>query len=306
MNVFSQYGEEQFIRQILTFVDVIRPGGTFVEFGASRGADNSNFFVFGIEGRQLIQIEMDTKRYKKLMRSAHEFPSMTPIYAQVGTSSNATRGHRLDHILAKHGFDPGNVSIVSIDVDGDDAAIFEDMGLEPLIAIVEFNPWFAIDSAFRNPKGRQIGNSLRELLNVAEALNMYLVHLTQVNAIFAHEELVASIPKVSPADELHRLGHPRFAWGYDGSIVQYFTDGRSVNLDSSIFFNGWSKSVLLQPTPSWLRGFGRKRLIRRTLHTACVLLLHPYATWSAVAHKFGIDHSWSFRRTVLRQKMRER
>jgi hypothetical protein len=43
------------------------------------------------------------------------------------------------------------VSVVSIDIDGDDAAVFENLGFLPEMAIVEFNPTLGVDSIYRNP-----------------------------------------------------------------------------------------------------------------------------------------------------------
>jgi hypothetical protein len=40
---------------------------------------------------------------------------------------------------------------VSLDIDGDDAEVFENLGFLPEMAIVEFNPTLGVDSIYRDP-----------------------------------------------------------------------------------------------------------------------------------------------------------
>jgi hypothetical protein len=66
LNKYSHSCEEELIGEALKFVDAAFPNGMLVEFGGSTGKDNSNLFVFGEQGRELVLIESNPTRLKKL------------------------------------------------------------------------------------------------------------------------------------------------------------------------------------------------------------------------------------------------
>jgi hypothetical protein len=65
LNKYSHSCEEELIGEALKFVDAAFPNGMLVEFGGSTGKDNSNLFVFGEQGRELVLIESNPTRLKK-------------------------------------------------------------------------------------------------------------------------------------------------------------------------------------------------------------------------------------------------
>jgi hypothetical protein len=169
-NKYSQWGEESMIAQAIPALDLVKPGGGFVEFGGSMGKDNSNLFVFGEAGRSLIMIESDASLFLALETSTKTLPSTSAIHATVGYGdvTQGQSGRTLGQILSQNRVDPNNISVVSIDIDSDDAAVFENLGLDPLLVIVEYNNSFPSDVRIRNPRGKQWGNSSLELLEVAK------------------------------------------------------------------------------------------------------------------------------------------
>lgn len=254
-NRYSQGGEESIIKTAIQEI-IRRKGGIgwLVEFGGSRGTDNSNLFRFGEEGFNLIMIEADKSRFIELESKVSELNSVKAICARVGFSANDNLGA----LLLEHNIQSSTVSVVSIDIDSDDAAVFESLGCRPDLAIVEFNPTFSADARYRNPPGSQIGNSIGELLHVAENRSMFPVALTGTNLIFMLEDYRDVFQEINIIEELKKFELIRFAWGYDGSIVRYATNGR--DLSSEIMHNGWNNTLMIQPLPKILRKFGSPKL----------------------------------------------
>lgn len=251
-NLHSQWGEEAAIRQILDELgsDVAhRLGSVWVEFGASEGSDNSNFWAFKDEYR-LVLIEPDPKRFSRLSKMTREFQNVLIMKRWVGFEHGL---NDLSTILRQANVELNNVLGVSIDIDSDDAAVFEAIAFRPMFVIVEFNPLLPSDGRFRNPSGANMGNSLAELVHVGLAKGMFPAALSPTNIIFLSEDLRGRIQEINVPSEVAKLDLPRFGWGYDGTLVRFSTGG----LDSTaeVYHNGWSHSFIFQPAPKSLRGY---------------------------------------------------
>lgn len=278
-NKYSQNGEEAIIRNLLVHVDAIRSSTTLVEFGGSRGKDNSNLFALGEAGRRLVLIESNPRRFAELEVAVKPFPTISGVLAHVGYSglSSRTKNKTLSQILRNVRIEPTDVSVVSIDIDGDDAAVFEGLGFVPDIAIVEYNPTFPADANFRNPKGGAIGNSPSEVARVAKNLGMFLVAATATNLVFMKNQYSSAVKEIKLVETLYDLDLPRFGWGYDGTLVRCSTAGE--NTTQEIYHNGWNDSFLRQPLPKILRKFGgASRLFRLVYFAMTGLLIQPVST----------------------------
>jgi hypothetical protein len=282
--MYSQNGEHQIIAGLIGFLPVEKNPRVLVEFGASRGTDNSNLFTFGESGHPLVLIEASPARYNDLKAAIKPHPSIVGIQAKVLFSGGnglkkkgGGREGRIDDILKANGIDIESVGVVSIDIDGDDAAVFENLGFVPQIVICEFNPTFPSDAIFRNPPGSNIGNSPLEVHRVATGLGMYLVAATETNLIFMKNEYQDRVPKLDLMESIQGLQLTRFAWGYDGTFVRFSTDGE--DLTRGIYHNGWNDSFLRQPLPPVLRRFSNRGRTFRIFYFMIGVIAQPIETF---------------------------
>lgn len=278
-NKYSQNGEELIVANLLPLIDERVPNGIFIEFGGSKGTDNSNLFVFGEKGRQLILIEANARRFNLLSKIIGNQESIYGIQAKVG-HKNGTNGERdttLANILRENKVLSTQVSAVSIDIDGDDAAVFENLGLIPELAIVEFNPTLPVDSFFRNPPGEAIGNSPGELIRVARNLGMFVVGVTPTNLIFMKDYYRDKVKEADVTYEIQRHSLPRFGLGYDGTLIRFLSSG--TNATSEVYHNGWNDSFVRQPLPRFMRTYTKKgKFVRISYFVITGLILQPLVT----------------------------
>lgn len=271
---YSQSNEETAISQVLPLIiERHQQSLSVVEFGASEGIDNSNLLFLAEQGVPTIFIESDAIRYEKLTNNTNSHKNVQRIHASVGF----TEHDNLKTILESNDVATSSVAIVSIDVDGDDAAIFENLAFKPDMVIVEFNPTMSSDARFRNPPGRNIGNSIGELLSVARKLEYFPVCVTGTNLIFLDNSYNGLVEKIIPEEEILKLqSHIRIGWGFDGTLVMYSPDG--TNQIGEIYENWWNGALLIQPLPKFIRKFkgskGNKTIIYLLLFLN-VLIFRP-------------------------------
>jgi hypothetical protein len=262
-NLFSQWGEEAAVAQLLAVTSprdsdnkTSVKSRVLVEFGGSRGTDNSNFYRSAQLGFTVVMIEGDKNRFAGLEKVAKSQSSLIAINEWVEVSNN------LESILQRHSISTQSVEGVSIDIDGDDALIFEHLGVSPQFVIVEHNPTLPMDGRYRNPKGRNIGNNLGELIAVADSKAMYPACLTETNIIFVSEKLRDVVQEIDVNDELSLLGLTRFGLGFDGTLVRFTTSGRDTT--SEFYHSGWNHSLVPQPLPRLLRSINLGRTLTWT------------------------------------------
>jgi len=252
-NRFSQWGEENAVRQLLELVApktqtfrTAEDPGVLVEFGGSRGSDHSNFFRFVDAGPALVMIEGDSDRFHGLESTAARFPSLIAINAWVDDGKNSVA-----EILRRRDINTHNIYGISIDIDGDDALIFETLGVNPCFVVIEHNPALPLDGRFRNPKGRNVGNNLGELVAVAAQRGMFPVCVTETNIIFLDNKYQNIVYEIDVANELKSLDLMRFGIGFDGTLVRYSTLGHDTTAE--FYHNGWAKCLVVQPLPRIIR-----------------------------------------------------
>jgi hypothetical protein len=276
-NRFSQWGEELVVRQLLQFGP---QNPILVEFGGSRGVDNSNMIAQAIDGvADVILIEGSASRYEQLKKNTSSLAKVQAIRAFVGYT---TGEDSLDQILRNNGTDPEDVFGVSIDIDGDDALVFENMGLSPDFVIVEYNPTLPIDGYFRNPPGKNMGSNVSELRRIGIELGYFEAALTPTNLVLVSNRLADRVEKINLLDEANQLDNPKFGIAYDGTIVRF--SGQSITTQE-IMDGGWSRATIIQPLPRWLRElaggpFGHPwgKKVRRIFSVAVAVLARPISS----------------------------
>lgn len=128
-NIYSDNGEDGILKCIMEKLGI--ECGTCCEFGAWDGKYCSNTFNLVKEKNwKALYIEGDEEKYKDLLVTQKEYPTITPVCAFVS-------GTNLDSLILDNGF-PEDLDLLSIDVDSIDYEIWK--GLEkvrPKIVIIE-------------------------------------------------------------------------------------------------------------------------------------------------------------------------
>lgn len=138
-NVFSQVGQDGIIHEIVNRIGPHLPQRkAFVEFGAWDGVYLSNCRWLVEQGWNGVFIEGDAKKYEQLesnYRGLHD--KVKCVNSYVGAPSRGIGTENVASIVRKSGVDPHDVCLVVIDVDGLDLEIFQDLGFQPAVILLE-------------------------------------------------------------------------------------------------------------------------------------------------------------------------
>jgi hypothetical protein len=132
-NVHSQVGKDGVLAEIFRRLKIRT--GVYVEFGAWDGIYLSNGRFLYEQGWKAVLIESNTFRCRNMGKTFQT--NAVIINSMVGAPAHSVKGTRLLDLLATHGVNPEDVSFVSIDVDGPDLEIFEEIGFQPPVVILE-------------------------------------------------------------------------------------------------------------------------------------------------------------------------
>lgn len=173
-NEWSQFGEDGIVAKIFSII-----GETTrfcVEFGAADGVTCSNTKALRERGWEALLIESDRERHGKIQD--------TEISAGVNSMNIEVTPENINHIVGRI-----PVDFISIDVDGNDYAIWEAMKSQPRVVCIEFNASIPPHVSLRQerPDG-QLGSSALILCHLAESKGYMLVSLTKGNLIFVLKE----------------------------------------------------------------------------------------------------------------------
>jgi len=138
-NVYSQVGQDGIIHEILNRVGSRLPTRkTFVEFGAWDGVYLSNCRWLVEQGWCGIFIEGDVKKYARLESNYRELrDTITCVNSYVGAPNRGIGTENVAGIIRKAGVSLNDVCLMVIDVDGLDLEIFQDLGLQPAVILIE-------------------------------------------------------------------------------------------------------------------------------------------------------------------------
>ena len=247
--IFSQFGEDGIILEILNRFTKKNLDNWCVEFGARDGISDSNTqnLIKNYKYKAVL-IEGDKKYFTELCKN---FPQEEIV--KINKFVNFDGQNKLDNLLKSTNI-PKNFDFLSIDIDGCDYYIFESLSeYKPKILSIEFNQLIPNAVEFVQKKDFKIkqGCSARSLVNLAKKKNYELVASTLTNLFFVDKSYSNMILKNSvnlndliDDKEIQNYIFP----GYDGSLQTT----KPLKL-------GWHKIKIrnkdIQPLPSFLRYF---------------------------------------------------
>lgn len=186
---YSQAGESGILEEIFNRIET--ENKYYVEFGAGDGYSLSNTAHFRVnKGWDGLLLEADENKIPK-----NEADSLN-LKKELITSDN------INEIFKKYNV-PNNFGILSIDIDGDDAYVFESLNMnifKPDVIIIEFNPGLPNHKRIKvkEQKGNlsngnlhargYIGANICELYEIAKSKGYEFVTTHSVNAFFIKKE----------------------------------------------------------------------------------------------------------------------
>lgn len=186
-NVYSQNGEDGVCAQLLER-GILRPEGVCVELGAWDGVHLSNTFRLVREcGYHAYYIEGDAERFQALRATAAQHRNIRPIHAFASADPASERA--LEALLRRAGC-PREIDVLSIDVDGEDYALFESLQeLSPRVVIVEVNSAYPPGVELTHRPPRVQGSSFSAMLKLGRQKGYrFLCHTG--NMFFLRADLV--------------------------------------------------------------------------------------------------------------------
>ena len=218
--IYSQFGEDGLIKEILNRIEFKNLDKWCVEFGARDGISDSNAHnLIKNYDYKAVLIEGDKKYFKKLCKNfiSDKIIKLNKFIDFYGDNS-------LDNVLKKTQI-PKNFDFLSIDIDGCDYFIFESMDLyRPKIVCIEFNHLIPNEVEFIQEKNFNIkqGTSALSLINLAKNKDYLLVGSTLSNLFFvdrAYKKYVLGnseihLDNIRSDKKIKNIIFP----GYDGSL----------------------------------------------------------------------------------------
>lgn len=195
-NVTSQWGEDGIIEEI--FKRIGHANGSkdvlCVEFGAWDGKHMSNTWnLWHEKAWSALLIEGNKQRCSKLKEDVKNYPKVIPYQAYVEKNG----ANSLDAILEK--LNVKEVSLLSIDIDGDDYYILESLKIKPSVIIIEYNPTIPPSISMVQKLGEYFGSSAKAIMDLAKIKGYSLSAITETNCIFVRD---SEFPKldIQPVD----------------------------------------------------------------------------------------------------------
>ena len=167
-NIHSQIGQDGILQEIFKRLDIKK--GFFCEFGAWDGIYLSNCRKLVEEGWAGVFIEGNDKKFKDLSLQYQNYSDIHCISAFVGAPKRGIMGDPLFTVLKNNNINPARIDFLSIDIDGCDLEIFEEINFRPKVVLLEGGLHFApqvtgraavkVRNTFHHP--------LREIINTVE------------------------------------------------------------------------------------------------------------------------------------------
>ena len=164
--IYSQFGEDGIINEILNRIGENNIDKWCVEFGARDGISDSNTYnLIKNNNYKAVLIEGDKKYYKKLCKNfiSDEIIKLNKFVDFEGNNS-------LEKILQSTKV-PKNFDLLSIDIDGCDYFIFKSLEIyRPKILCIEFNHLIPNEVEFIQKKNFKIkqGSSAKSIIKLAK------------------------------------------------------------------------------------------------------------------------------------------
>ena len=184
--IYSQFGEDGILLEILNRLKNKNLDKWCVEFGAKDGISYSNTYnLIKHYNYNAVLIEGDKKYFKKLSKN---LPQKNII--KINKFVNFSGPNNLDEILGSTVI-PENFDILSIDIDGCDFYIFESLiKYKPKIVCIEFNHLIPNSVEFVQKKDFKIkqGSSAKSLIKLAGKKDYKLVGSSFSNLFFIDKD----------------------------------------------------------------------------------------------------------------------
>lgn len=175
-NIYSQFGEDGIIEKIFSIIGT--KSKVCVEFGAWDGEYLSNTAnLWKNHEWKAILVESDAERIKQVTH-----PNVVAINATVGTTIDDS----IDHILNQQKV--VDIDFMSIDIDGNDYHILDNLICKPRVICIEYNPTIPFWIDCYQEDNQQFGASLKALNRLAVGKNYFLVSVTDTNLFFVKNE----------------------------------------------------------------------------------------------------------------------
>lgn len=188
-NVWSQRGDDGIIRHILQVLGVEK--GFFVEFGAWDGIHFANSRALAQRDWSGCFIEGDAARAERLRANYRERPDILCLREMV-VATPGSGGKTLDEI-AQENFPTQQIDFLSIDVDGLDYRLFEEMKIRPSVVCMEggfaWHPRFA-QRLPDEVAGLNLGQPLAVMIEIARRKSYTPICYNQ-NMYFVVDEYAA-------------------------------------------------------------------------------------------------------------------
>ncbi len=217
--IYSQFGEDGIIQEIIKRVGEKNLDKWCVEFGAKDGISDSNTYnlIKNLDYNAVL-IEGDKKFFNELKSNIK-----TDKVVKINKFVSFEGSNKLENILQNTKI-PKNFDFLSIDIDGCDYHIFEQLELfTPKIICIEFNHMIPNEVEFVQSKNFAFkqGCSPKSLVNLAKLKNYHLVANTLTNLFFVHENIKNFVLKENISLESIRndenIKNLIFS-GYDGTL----------------------------------------------------------------------------------------
>ena len=237
--VFSQWGEDGIIQFLLRHIEVSRK--VFVEFGVQNYQEsNTRFLIINNNWSGLvIEANSDDCSYIK----------QDPVYWKYNlkAANSFITKDNINQLLIENGIE-GEIGILSIDVDGNDYWIWEQINVvSPAIIIAEYNYRFGKDKALTVPYDEHFvrckahhsqiyyGASLKALYMLAQQKGYAFVGCNSAgnNAFFVRKDLKPDYLKELTVEEAYVEGKFRESRDQEGNLL-YLSSEEEKQLLSSL------------------------------------------------------------------------
>ena len=179
---WSQFGEDGIVEHIFTKIGTTSK--QCVEFGAGDGLScSSTAYLWRKLGWKGLLVEPDPDRFEKLVGNTSKFDT------ELQRTFVAPKGKASIGSIAKS-VGMGDIDYMSIDVDGDDYAIFKSLSVRPRVICVEFNPTIPPHiELHQTTVGDVMGASLAAFIRLGRSMSYEFIGATYCNAFFVDAEL---------------------------------------------------------------------------------------------------------------------
>lgn len=202
--VYSQRGEDGIIQYLLNNIEI--PEKNFVEFGVENYKEANTRFLLKNNNWSGLVIDGSEKNIEVIKKDKIYWEHNLNALAAFITSDN------INSLIESAGF-KGEIGLLSIDIDGNDYWIWENLNVvHPIIIICEYNSVFGKDRAITIPYKADFyqkdyhysclyfGASLRALTHLADKKGYAFVGSNSIgsNAFFVRKDKVGQLKIIDP------------------------------------------------------------------------------------------------------------